>query len=78
MSSSIVHWREDVSLKARIAGLRLACAIKPRAGRPETLGRARIAFASMVVTAPSRPWLCDSELKARRARSLFTDNPASG
>ncbi len=43
-----------------------------------TFVQARVAFARFVVTAPQRPWVSDSELEARRARSLMEDNPAAG
>jgi hypothetical protein len=46
--------------------------------RRVTFLRARVALWSVVVPTPSGPWLTETELKARRARNLLEDNPASG
>ena len=75
----IVHRRPDVSLKSAVAKIRPAPKKRPRVEqRRVTLAPARVAFASMVVTTPHRPWVSESEVKARRVRSLMEDNPASG
>ncbi len=74
----IVHRRPD-GLKAALAKLRRAYAGRSRAAeRRVTMVRVRVAFRSMVVTTPHRPWLSESEVRARRARTLLEDNPASG
>ena len=75
----IVHRRPDVSLKSALAKMRPRRQ-RSRASRQRrvTFGAARVAFASMVVTTPHRPWVSESEVKARRVRSLMEDNPASG
>jgi hypothetical protein len=64
---AVVHRRPDVSLKSALAQRRGAPKRKPR-----------VAFASMVITTPHRPWVSESELEARRARTLMEDNPTSG
>ena len=78
-SHVLVHRRPGVSLKPKLAGLRRASTSKLRVEeKRQTFVRARVAFASIVVTTPHRPWVSESEVRARRARSLMEDNPTSG
>jgi hypothetical protein len=68
---AIVHWRPDVSLKAHVENLRLASTTKWRL----TVKR----VASMrAPAAAQRPWMTETEAKARRVRNLMNDNPSSG
>ena len=75
----IVHRRRDVSLKSALAKTRDAPTNRLRVEQKrETSVRARVVFARFVITTPHRPWVSESELKARRARTLMEDNPAAG
>ena len=74
----IIHQRPDLTLKSALAKFRRAS--EKRSGRDRRVAfvRARVAFASMAITTPQRPWLTETEVKARHARNLIEDNPTSG
>ncbi len=65
-----LHGRPDVSLKARVAHLHLA--------EKWSLTVRRVTAVRMSAAASQRPWMTESEVKARRVRNLMNDNPASG
>lgn len=70
-SHAFVHRAPDVSLKSRVADLHLA------ATRKWSLTVKRVT-AMRMPAAPQRPWMTETEAKARRSRTLMNDNPASG
>jgi len=79
MGGSFVHRRPDGWLSAKVTSLRRESARGSQVEeKRSTLMWARVAIAGMVVTTPHPPWASESELKARRERSLMEDNPASG
>ena len=67
---AILHGRPDVSLKARVAHLHLA--------EKWSLTVKRVTAVRMSAAASQRPWMTETEVKARRVRNLMNDNPASG
>ncbi len=78
-SHVLVHRRPDVSLKSRLASLRVASAKKLRLEEKRvTFVRAQVVFASVVMMTPQKPWVTEGEIRARRSRNLMEDNPASG
>jgi hypothetical protein len=66
------HGRPDLLLKARIAHLHLPTT------KAWSLTVGRVTVMRMPDTAPPRPWMSDTEVKARSVRNLMNDNPASG
>ena len=70
-SHALLHRGPDLSLKMRVADLRLA------ATRKWSLTVERVT-AMRMPTAPQRPWTTETEAKARRVRTLMNDNPTSG
>ena len=75
----IAHGRPEAPPKSAFAERQRAAAKGPLLmQRRVTFLRARVALWSVVVPTPSGPWLTETELKARRARNLLEDNPASG
>jgi hypothetical protein len=69
---AFVHRAPDASLKARVAGLHLA------ATRKWSLTVERVTAMRTSTAATQRPWMTDTEAKARRVRTLMNDNPTSG
>ena len=71
-SHLLVHGRPGLLLKARIAHLHLPTT------KTWSLAVRRVAVMRMPDAAPPRPWMSETEVKARRVRNLMNDNPASG
>ncbi len=71
-SHAIVHGRPDLSLKERVAHLRLAST------KTWSLTVRRVTGVRIPAAAAQRPWMTETEAKARRGRHLMNDNPASG
>lgn len=71
-SHAIVHGQPDVSLKERLAHMRLAST------KRWSLTVRRVTGVTIPAAAPQRPWMTETEAKARRVRHLMNDNPASG
>ncbi len=64
--------RPDVLLKARVANLHLA------EKWSLTVERVTAVRMRMPAAAAQRPWMTETEVKAKRVRNLMNDNPTSG
>ena len=76
---TVVHRQRDGPLKLNLPRLHPAPGSGARVEtRRVTFVQGRVSFASFVITTPHWPWVSESELAARRARSLMEDNPTAG